>query len=59
MKEYTVYFEIFGKKLKTTLKAHSRSEAKNIIKDKIVFNVIKENDNNEDYVTDFFKNIMK
>ena len=28
MKQYTIYFEIFGKKMKTTIQANSELEAK-------------------------------
>ena len=34
---YTIYFSIFGKNLKTNVKAGSEREAQQIIRDKIVF----------------------
>lgn len=37
MKSYTVYFELFGRKMKTTVEAESAIKAKEIIKSKIVF----------------------
>jgi hypothetical protein len=40
MKKYEVYFEIFGKKLKTTVDADNREQAKRIIRDKIIFHKI-------------------
>lgn len=39
MKNYTIYFEIFGKKMKFTTLADSRNDAINILKNKI--NIIK------------------
>ena len=37
MNEYTVYFELFGKKMKTDVLAESKEHAENIIRNKIVF----------------------
>lgn len=34
---YTIYFSIFGKNLKTKVKAGSEREAQQIIRDKIIF----------------------
>ena len=34
---YTIYFSIFGKNLKTNVKAGSEREAQQIIRDKIIF----------------------
>ena len=34
---YTIYFSIFGKNLKTSVKAGSEREAQQIIRDKIIF----------------------
>ena len=53
MKEYTIYFEIFGKKMKTTIYADSISEAKNKLKEKIIFHKIEENN-----PIDFLQNIF-
>ena len=39
MKNYTIYFEIFGKKMKFTTLAESKNDAINILKNKI--NIIK------------------
>lgn len=52
MKTYEIFFEIYGKKLKTTIEANSIDMAKAIIKDKIRFDKITElksnnNDNND------------
>jgi hypothetical protein len=40
MGKYTICFEIYGKKLKTTVIATTEEEAKEIIKSKIVFHKI-------------------
>lgn len=40
MKEYDVYFEIYGKKLKTKIVADSTKQAMQIVKDKIIFHKI-------------------
>ena len=40
MKQFTVYFEIFGKKMKTTVFANTEEEAKRKVKDKIVFHKV-------------------
>jgi hypothetical protein len=57
MNKYTVFFEIYGKKLKTTVKAKSEAEAKKLIAEKIIFyKVIKEIDYN---IPDVFKDIFK
>jgi hypothetical protein len=37
---YTLYFEIFGKKMKTSIEAKTREEAKHILFSKIVFHKI-------------------
>lgn len=42
MNTYTMYFSIFGKKMKTTVQAKSTAEAKVIIMRKIVFHKVEE-----------------
>lgn len=37
VKNYHVYFEIYGKKMRATVMANSKEEAENQIKDKITF----------------------
>jgi hypothetical protein len=44
MNEYTLYFSLYGKKMKTTVSASSEQEAKQIVRDKIVFHKIETND---------------
>jgi len=60
MKEYEIYFSIFGKHLKTTVKAYSEEDAYEMIRDKIVFNIIfhKERTKVKDNSVEFLKNIF-
>ena len=52
MKSFEILFELFGKKLKTTIEADSISHAKSIIKEKIIFHKITEVDDDQD-IKDF------
>jgi hypothetical protein len=59
MKNYDIYFEIFGKKMKTTTLAETMSEAKQNVINKIKWHKITEKpqvESNQDF--DAFKNIM-
>ena len=49
MKEYKVYFEIFGKKMKTTVLAANKEVAKAQIKNKINFILVQEVKNQPDF----------
>lgn len=42
MKQHTVYFELYGKKMKATVKAFSKEHAMEIIRDKIVFHKVED-----------------
>jgi hypothetical protein len=55
MKKYTIYFEIFGKKMKAHITAKSKDSAINQLKDKIVIHDIKAND---DEILTHLKNIF-
>jgi hypothetical protein len=57
MKEYIVWFEIYGKKLKTTLWAYSVDDAYTRIREKIIFHKIQEVPKND--IPDFFNDIFK
>ena len=57
MKTYEVYFELFGKKMKTTVSASSKEHAKEVIKNKIKFNEIMELDLRGE-LPDCFKSIF-
>lgn len=56
MKEYEIYFSIFGKNLKTTIMAYSEEDAYEKIRDKIVFH--KERTKVKDNSVEFLKNIF-
>lgn len=63
-KKYILFFELYGKKMKTVIEARSASDAKNILKDKIIFHKIEVDDNKPkdnpfDSIPDAFKDIFK
>lgn len=53
MKTYKIYFEVYGKKMKTVINANSEAEAKELVKNKIKFIKIEPENN-----IDFLKNIF-
>jgi hypothetical protein len=57
MKTYTVYFEIFGKKMKTEVKAQDPAKARQQVIDKLIFHKVEVKDNGFD-VPDIFKDIF-
>lgn len=63
MKTWTVYFELFGKKMKTEVQADSYYAAQCKVKDKIVFHKVIEKpssgDPRVDIMNDIFKDIFK
>jgi ASC-1-like (ASCH) protein len=58
MKTYIVYFEIFGKKMKTEVKAHDPAKARQKVIDKLIFHKVEVKDNVGD-IPDIFKDIFK
>lgn len=54
MNEYKVYFEIFGKKMVTTIWADSREKAKEIVRSKIIFHKIDNKDDTLDNLMNIF-----
>jgi len=56
-KKYTVYFEIFGKKMKTKVLATDQQEARSLVLGKVIFHKI-ECDNSEDTVLNNLKDIF-
>jgi len=56
MAKYKVYFEIYGKKLKTTVEAKTAEQAKGLIRNKIQFNHIAEEDDVN--IDDIFQNLL-
>ena len=60
MKEHKIYFELFGKKMCTTVTANSRDQAKEIIREKIIFHKIEVAKNkDDDFIDDFLKGFGK
>ena len=56
MKKYTVYFEIFGKKLKVTVEAATRLEAMEYVKSQLMFHKVEDvTPWSDDEVMNFFK----
>lgn len=55
MTNYTVFFELFGKKMKTTVLADSPEQAKQKVKDRIIFHKIKPADDTFNNLMDLFK----
>jgi len=56
MKSYTLYFSIFGKKMKHTLKADNEIEAKMLIREKVLFHKIEVAEGRDMF--DFLKDIV-
>lgn len=58
MKNYTIYFELYGKKMKTTVSAESKEKAKDVVRNKIYFHIVEEikppPPNDSDVVNDIF-----
>ena len=64
MKDFIVYFELYGKKMKATVKAFNEDGAKLIIKDKIIFHKVEEvkKQSKDDFINDLMnaaKDIFK
>ena len=56
MKEFTVYFEIYGKKMKTTITAESAIDARTAIRNSIIFHKVEaESDTVLQDLKDIFK----
>jgi hypothetical protein len=56
-KQYEVWFEVYGKKMKTTVLAKHEIEAKELIRKQIIFYKVEETKNN-DAGLDFLKGIF-
>ena len=56
MNKYLIYFEIFGKKMKTEIMARDREDAKRKMKEKIIFYKIEKI---SDPTVDYLKNIFR
>ena len=55
-KQYEVWFEVYGKKMKTTVLAKHEIEAKELIRKQIIFYKVEETKNNDEL--DFLKGIF-
>jgi hypothetical protein len=59
MKNYTVYFDLYGKKMKAKVLAESNNDAQQKIKEKITFHKVVEDPEDEfNQATDIFNSIM-
>jgi hypothetical protein len=56
MNTYTVYFEIFGKKMKVEVKAVSQDAARNVVRQKLIFHkvVLEETDRTVEELMNLF-----
>lgn len=59
MKEYTVYFEIYGKKMKVTVKAFNEAGAKLIVANELKFHKVEEQSVAKSFIKDFFDGLNK
>jgi len=62
MKKFKVYFEIFGKKMKTSITANSKEEAKQLLMEKIIFHKVEVDEDfklQDEDVLDFLKGAFK
>jgi hypothetical protein len=57
MKRFTVYFTLYGKKMKVTKMALSKDDVKTKVKNDIQFDLIRQE--NDDTVIDFFKDMFR
>lgn len=53
MTEYKIYFELYGKKMQTVIKADNKEQAKEKIKSKIIFHRIEESNSDENFMNIF------
>lgn len=59
MKNHTVYFEIFGKKMRTNILAESENDAKLKIQNKIIFHkIVVPADDEFNQIVDFFDSFI-
>lgn len=57
MKTYTIFFEFFGRKMKTKVDAESEAAAKEAIRKKITFHVVRPT-TAEEIIKDSYRDIM-
>ena len=56
--KYTIYFELYGKKMKTDIDAYSREDAISRLREKIIIHRVDEHLEPGDDVVDRLKNIF-
>jgi hypothetical protein len=59
MKDYTIFFEIFGKKLKVTVLAENEASAKQAVLDKVKFHKVEVAKTLFNDSTDFLEDFLK
>lgn len=63
MKDFIIYFELYGKKMKTTIPAQTEDQAKQILKDKIIFHKVQEKEKynpvDDDWLNKFLDMLKK
>jgi hypothetical protein len=57
MKDYEIYFGLFGRKMKTTIRAINKDVAESVLRQKIQIHSIKVKPNASDFIN-FFNNIV-
>jgi len=57
MKNFDVYFEIFGKKMRTRILAENQEKAKEEVKNKIVFHKVEKSNEEFNHCMDILDNI--
>lgn len=58
MKNFVIYFEFYGRKIKTTVLSDNEENAKKVIINKINFHKIEKEDSQFNKYSDFFDNFM-
>jgi len=60
MPHYNIKFEIYGKKMQTTIEADSMAEAEAKLRGKIIIHETKRvRDNSDEFISDFFNMLKK
>jgi hypothetical protein len=58
MKNYTIYFEIYGKKMKSTVMAENEEKAKELVKSKIIFHKVEKSKDEFNEVVNMMDDLM-
>lgn len=57
-KPFTVYFEVFGKRMKTEVLANDKEDARYLVLGKVIFHKIEENKQSSDEVVNNLKDMF-